>query len=520
MRKRDTPAASLKERIYCETGKSGKDPMAGILIYVAVPDEEGSLGGLMELAKPERFLRLLTGAFEAATWCSLDPVCSEQEGHGPDLLNRAACHACALVPETSCSYGKRPPRPGLRQGRSARHPCVPGLCGGPGLMARRKFELPGIQDLGKEQEEARALPTEGRHLIVGGPGTGKSVLALIRARRHFRERDDYLFLVFNHLLHRASGQLFGSGLASRTWIRWFLDTFEEITGQPAPRLEPNSNEYREIDWAGVDEIIQSLPHRDGWQPPFLVIDEGQDMPREFYSALVSLGFDRFFVVADQNQQITEANSSRRDIENCLVIDTDDVIELKQNYRNPYQVARLAREFHTGDPASPPPEIPGPAPGAVPQLYYYEQDNLDAVARGILRLTDRDPRQLVGIIAPNNRARERYLEALRSVDVQLDNPRPAINTYHGKDRTEIAFDEGGLLVINAQACKGLEFDTVVLADIDEHYFRRRDPDVARRLFYVMIARARERVFMFMRRGGSKEIENILPKDQEVLGRKEL
>ena len=96
------PAASLKERIYCATGRK---PMAGVLIYVAVPDEEGSLGGLMELAKPERFLRLLTGAFEAAAWCSLDPVCAEQEGHGPDLLNRAACHACALVPETSCAYG-------------------------------------------------------------------------------------------------------------------------------------------------------------------------------------------------------------------------------------------------------------------------------------------------------------------------------------------------------------------------------------------------------------------------------
>ena len=96
------PAASLKERIYCRTGK---EPMAGILIYVAVPDEEGSLGGLMELAKPERFLPLLTGAFEAASWCSLDPVCAEQEGHGPGLLNRAACHACALLPEPSCVHG-------------------------------------------------------------------------------------------------------------------------------------------------------------------------------------------------------------------------------------------------------------------------------------------------------------------------------------------------------------------------------------------------------------------------------
>lgn len=96
------PAASLKERVYCKTGN---EPMAGVLIYVAVADEEGSLGGLMELARPERFLRLWAGAFDAAKWCSLDPVCSEQEGHGPDLLNRAACHACALVPETSCQYG-------------------------------------------------------------------------------------------------------------------------------------------------------------------------------------------------------------------------------------------------------------------------------------------------------------------------------------------------------------------------------------------------------------------------------
>lgn len=96
------PTASLKERIYCATRS---EPMAGILIYVAVPDEEGSLGGLMELAKPHRFLRVLTRAFESAARCSLDPVCCEQEGHGPDLLNRAACHACTLVPEPSCDFG-------------------------------------------------------------------------------------------------------------------------------------------------------------------------------------------------------------------------------------------------------------------------------------------------------------------------------------------------------------------------------------------------------------------------------
>ena len=387
-------------------------------------------------------------------------------------------------------------------------------------MAKRRFELPGIQDLSKEQEAARALPKEGQHLIIGGPGTGKSVLALLRAGRHQREQDDYLFLVFNHLLDRASGQLFGGELASRTWFGWFLETFEKITGQSVPRIAQGNNAFRKIDWTRVDAVVQSLPVEEGPKRPFLVIDEGQDMPPAFYDALVGLGFDRLFVVADQNQQITEGNSSRQEIQNCLDIDTDKVIELRQNYRNQYQVARLAREFYTGDPASPPPALPAPAPGQVPLLYCYEEGKLDAVVQGVLRLADRDPRQLIGVIAPNNRVRERYLEALRSVEVTHDNPRPTIRTYHMDERGEVAFDEGGILVINAQACKGLEFDTVVLADIDEHFVRRSDPDTAKRLFYVMVARARERVFLFMKRGEGREIEKILPTDQDVLRRREL
>lgn len=97
------PAASLKERIYCST--RSEKPMAGILIYIAVPDAVGSLGGLAEQASPQRLLALLSRVFNKAEWCSFDPVCAEHEGQGPDLLNKAACHACALIPEPSCAHG-------------------------------------------------------------------------------------------------------------------------------------------------------------------------------------------------------------------------------------------------------------------------------------------------------------------------------------------------------------------------------------------------------------------------------
>jgi len=95
------PAASLKERVYCSRDKK----MAGILIYTTVADIIGSLGGIIESAEPKEFLTLLDGAFKHARWCSLDPVCTEHEGQGPGWLNRAACHACCLIPEPSCDYG-------------------------------------------------------------------------------------------------------------------------------------------------------------------------------------------------------------------------------------------------------------------------------------------------------------------------------------------------------------------------------------------------------------------------------
>ena len=93
----------MKEKIY--SAASYDSPMAGILIYVAIPDISGSLGGLCELAEPRRLVRLLVRIFEKAEWCSLDPVCKTHTGQGPALLNLAACHACLLVPETSCCCG-------------------------------------------------------------------------------------------------------------------------------------------------------------------------------------------------------------------------------------------------------------------------------------------------------------------------------------------------------------------------------------------------------------------------------
>jgi hypothetical protein len=93
-------SASLRERIYAEG--EGPDPQAGILIYTAAGDSEGTLGGLVRQGKKENLGRLLLGAIEDADFCSNDPVCRESRGQGMNAFNYAACHGCCLVSETSC----------------------------------------------------------------------------------------------------------------------------------------------------------------------------------------------------------------------------------------------------------------------------------------------------------------------------------------------------------------------------------------------------------------------------------
>ncbi len=382
-------------------------------------------------------------------------------------------------------------------------------------MATRRFELPNYQDLSKDQDTVLALPKEGQHLVVGGPGTGKTIVALLRARRHQRDGDPYVFLVFNHVLKGASAQLFDGELPGETWISWFFRQFQEITKQAVPKLPAMPSGFEPIDWKGVAEIARDCePIADA---PFLVIDEGQDMPPEFYRTLVAFGYERFFVTADQNQQITDDHSSRQDIERELAIETDGVIELKENYRNSTPIARLAAAFRTGDLASPPVDAPTRR-GLPAVLYDCAPGRLANVCRRIVKLVERDPSKLVGVIAPKNAVRQRYFKGLCDAAEGLDRREPTVETFFGSHRPDVRWNEGGILVINAQACKGLEFDVAVLADIDDHY--APDTDFLRKRFYVMVSRARDQVLLTRQRGGTSSIDGSLPTDPGVLRREEV
>ena len=98
-------STSIRERIYSSPGP--QDPMAGILLYTATPDSDGSLGGLAEKGYANRLEPLLHDALQRALFCSSDPLCGHSAPGEMGHLNGAACHACLLVSETSCERGNR-----------------------------------------------------------------------------------------------------------------------------------------------------------------------------------------------------------------------------------------------------------------------------------------------------------------------------------------------------------------------------------------------------------------------------
>jgi len=100
-------AASIRERIYAQNPDSEHEAMAGILLYTAAPDSEGTLGGLVSLGQPELLGYHIEGALEAMQHCASDPLCAEHSSREDRTLHEAACHACMFVPETSCERGNK-----------------------------------------------------------------------------------------------------------------------------------------------------------------------------------------------------------------------------------------------------------------------------------------------------------------------------------------------------------------------------------------------------------------------------
>jgi superfamily I DNA/RNA helicase len=362
------------------------------------------------------------------------------------------------------------------------------------------LHVPGFAGLSDDQLDVLDIPLGQSVIITGPPGSGKTVMAVYRARMlHDAGRPTQL-LTYGNLLsshvRAAVEELRVDGVVD-TYFRWFHTFFRSAYG----RTPPTGTETA-FDWAECLQIMVTSPPPTRKRRHF-IIDEGQDMPRDFYLVLRLAG-DSMTVFADENQRITTDQSTIAEISAATGI--SEIRDLRLNHRNSTAIAQLAATFDTGK-LSGSSRIEQPdRPGPRPTLLRYQDKN--ATIADISAYERAHPQRRIGVIL---RAAYQVKYFYTHLGGRTAN---GVQTYlNKKDRGKIpmpVLSRHGITVVTWQSCKGLDFDTVFLPELQSV---RMDPhsEEFRMHMYVLTTRARHWLFLQYSGEGTPAVVEALPMD---------
>jgi DNA helicase II / ATP-dependent DNA helicase PcrA len=383
------------------------------------------------------------------------------------------------------------------------------------------MKLPPESALSREQKEVMNAPTEGTILIVGPPGSGKTVVAVLRERALKKRRETVTSVVFTNVLTRYTGN-------KLTFDSWLYTWWRTATGSDFPVewiVDPdNENERARVKnfvratELATNHLKEKLKTNGHWG--HLILDEAQDFPPEAHRLLFQVQQKVFAllpederpsicILADENQRITSTNSTIKQIRASYpFLSDDDEYALTRNYRNSKPIAEFAAHFYVGL-ASGIPELPTIA-GDKPRVFVA---NLDSSVDRIVTYAKNHPNEEIGVLVQYNPTRKKVYNKLEH---RLKGTAISVQTYGTKpkehrDASKLTFDmPGTVTVLCFASAKGLEFDAVFLPELQTLRLEGGERDQARMALYVMCSRARKQLLLSIDdASGVHEIWKMLP-----------
>ena len=337
------------------------------------------------------------------------------------------------------------------------------------------MRLPTYDEIAREEEqlEVYEAPFDESLFVVGPPGSGKTVLAVQRARMLAGAGVVVVLITYNRMLRRLIAQLTEDQVEAQTMHQFVSARYRA----QARSATPMTAEYV-YDWHAMFETLE----RGGVtpEPAHVIVDEGQDLPEGFFRYLRDFAATTVTVFADEDQALSDECSTLRDIKAAARL--DDPVLLSANHRNTPEIARVAEHYHAGD--APVPEVHRPPSGELPRVILYRDDATPRMANWYRARGGR-----VGVAVVNNRTGEHLYAKLRE---QLPEQRVEIYTSYRRNEDEIDLLAPGITVLNVQSIKGQEFDTVFIMEVDELLLEAGE--VNKRKMYMLCARARDNLFL--------------------------
>lgn len=371
------------------------------------------------------------------------------------------------------------------------------------------MRFPSLSDLDREQRRIYGeAPGDGAILVVGPPGTGKTVMAFHRAQKLQKLGQKPHVIMFNKVLAKYTSTR--SNVAPdvdvstmHSWANswWYGAT---RTGIPTVVGDNWTHDWNEICARVLNACQNGASAKFSWG--HLVVDEGQDFPPQMYMALGMIlkqlearGVPaQVTIFADDNQRLqADRNSRIKDIRNNLFISgvEDRNFVLKKNFRNTRPIAEFARHFQVGN-ESGISELPD-ADGEHPQVVFAANDR--DIADFIVRKAKLNPGKQVGVIVcGGKRGVQRAYNQVKSRLSGVEKP-PRLQMYLSRDKDhtddKLDFDSGNTITfLHAQSAKGLEFDIVFFLGMEGMNLDTSGFLNERMTLYVMSSRARSELYL--------------------------
>lgn len=277
-------------------------------------------------------------------------------------------------------------------------------------------------------------------VVSGCAGSGKSVLALIKAQRIQKERGgNYEIIVYT----KALCQYMNSG---------------------RKELGLKNNTYYYEQW-------KNKFHRSS--ADYVIVDEIQDFTQEEISEFINATKKNFFFFGDTAQSVYEDFKKTMPVEEIgyLLPMSQRPKEwgLYRNYRLPVSVARFVQNVGVGLPEFEEAIYKSPIRNTVPYVLQYgsTQDQIAAIKR----IINRNDLEDVAILLPDNESVKQVSSYLTNMDVNHELKYQDSNNWHNNVEN-LNFNTTNPKVMTYHSAKGLQFETVFLPCVNSSAERNR------------------------------------------------